>query len=257
MPDLPSAPRRYSDEEVAHLLKRAIEIQAENRPAVRGSGLTLPELEEIAAEAGIDVETLRQAADELDVGDQSSIAGRTFFGAPLQIVRSRTLPFEADSTRFDQLLAVIQTSLGGSGNPNQIGRTFTWSDPDPRATHSTEITVSVSSGRTTIRIQESLGRLAAGLFGGVLGGVGGGVGIGPIGLLIALFGLSPFILTWPAGVIGISYAACRTGFRGKVRARERLLTRLLDDLVAALTPDRLAESKASRAAALPRPTDPG
>ena len=257
MPDLPSAPRRYSDDEVAHLLKRATELQADNRPAVRGSGLTLPELEEIAAEAGIDVETLRQAADELEVGRQGSRAGRAFFGAPLQIVRARTLPFEADSTRFDQLLAVIQTSLGGSGHAIQIGRTFSWSDEDTRTTRSTVVTVSVGSGRTTVRVQERYNRLAGALFGGVLGGVGGGVGLGPIAALLAVFGATPLVFAWPVGVIGMTYTACRAGFRARVRGRERLLARLLDDLAAALTPDRLAGAQGASATPLPRATDPG
>ncbi len=253
MSDLPSAPRRYSDDEVARLLRRATEMQTEARPTVRGSGLTLPELEEIAAEAGIDVETLRRAADELEVGQQST-ASRTFFGAPLRIVRTRTLNFEADSTRFDQLVAAIQTSLGAAGHARQIGRTLTWTDRDPRNTSSTEVTVSVVSGRTTIRIQEDHGRRAGALFGGIVGGVGGGVGLGPIGLLIAIFGLSPVILAWPAGVVGVTWASVRAGFRAKVRGRERVIDRLLEEIVAALTAARALEAPAGEGA---RPLPPG
>ena len=62
MPD-----RIYTEQEVAALLERAAELQAqaarrnEHRP-----GLSLAELEDVAAEAGLDPSLLRQAAGELD-----------------------------------------------------------------------------------------------------------------------------------------------------------------------------------------------
>ncbi len=59
MADLPSN-RRYSDEEVARLLERATQLQADARPIVPGSGLTLRELESIAGEVGLDPAALRQ-----------------------------------------------------------------------------------------------------------------------------------------------------------------------------------------------------
>jgi hypothetical protein len=55
MPDSPKRERRFNDEEVALIIKRAAELQqteqAEQEP---GSALSLPEIEEIAHEAGID-----------------------------------------------------------------------------------------------------------------------------------------------------------------------------------------------------------
>jgi hypothetical protein len=59
--------RRYGDKEVGLILRRATEFQRqEPASAAEGGGLTLAELEEIAAEAGIDPRHLRRAASELD-----------------------------------------------------------------------------------------------------------------------------------------------------------------------------------------------
>ena len=59
--------RRYSDEEVRALLKRAAELENEGRmlPASE-DGPTLTDLESIASEAGIHPLALREAARELD-----------------------------------------------------------------------------------------------------------------------------------------------------------------------------------------------
>jgi hypothetical protein len=57
--------RRYGDKEVGLILKRAAEIQSQGPESAAGGGLGLRELEEIATEAGIDPNSLRQAAAEL------------------------------------------------------------------------------------------------------------------------------------------------------------------------------------------------
>lgn len=61
--------RTYSEEEVTRLIRRAVELEAErsvNKEGGRHTGLTLADLEEIAAESGIDPELIKRAATELD-----------------------------------------------------------------------------------------------------------------------------------------------------------------------------------------------
>jgi len=60
--------RIYSEEEVALLIRRAVELEAErSRSGSNGDqqGLTMQDLEKIAADSGIDPELMRHAADEL------------------------------------------------------------------------------------------------------------------------------------------------------------------------------------------------
>lgn len=66
-----SAKRIYSEEEVARLIRRAVELEADRSVAAdegAGTGLTISEIEQVAAEAGIDPELIQKAASELESG---------------------------------------------------------------------------------------------------------------------------------------------------------------------------------------------
>ncbi|MFU8860804.1 MAG: hypothetical protein ACNA8K_10290 [Cyclonatronaceae bacterium] len=66
-----SSKRVYSEEEVARLFRRAVELEADRsvaRDDGAGAGLTISEIEQIAAEAGIDPELIQKAATELETG---------------------------------------------------------------------------------------------------------------------------------------------------------------------------------------------
>jgi hypothetical protein len=90
--------RRYEDAEVRQLLERATRAQT-SAPARRQTpGLTLAELEDIAAEAHIDVARLRAAAHELELERTARPAGAAarLAGGPLRMRVERVLPFEVD-----------------------------------------------------------------------------------------------------------------------------------------------------------------
>ncbi len=59
MRDPPPESRRYTEEKVGLILRRATEMQQSDPDRTDPAGLTLAELEDIAAEAGIDPERLR------------------------------------------------------------------------------------------------------------------------------------------------------------------------------------------------------
>lgn len=65
-----SKPKRiYTEEEVARLIRRAVELEAERSVSRENSaraGLSIAELEQIAAGSGIDPELIHQAANELE-----------------------------------------------------------------------------------------------------------------------------------------------------------------------------------------------
>ena len=77
-------PRLYDEKEVGRLIKRATELQREEpmRAAVSG-GLSLDELADIAAEAGIDPRYLRRAALEMDSGVEVFVFIATISGIVL------------------------------------------------------------------------------------------------------------------------------------------------------------------------------
>ncbi len=169
--------RRYGEEEVGLILKRAAELQRqEPAGSGEGGGLTLAELEEIAAEAGIDPRHLQRAAQEVDslaVPLHGEGADR-LIGAPLVLKFERSLPGELPEDRFESLLPNIQDAVEGYGQPSLLGRTLTWQSTSPTSDRTLQVTASSRDGRTRIRIEERSSQLATQLFGGIVGGVGGG-----------------------------------------------------------------------------------
>jgi hypothetical protein len=195
--------RRYGDEEVGLILKRAAELQGqEPTAAAEGGGLSLTELEEIAAEAGIDPSYLRRAADEVDTVAMP-LRGEgmdRIAGAPLTLEFERTLTGELPEDGLEVLIPEIQSA--GLGQPSLLGHTLTLQSTTATNIRTLQVTISSQSGRTRIRIEERLDQLAWALVGGITGGVGGGVGLG-VGLGVGIGALQSalFAVAWPVGVI--------------------------------------------------------
>jgi hypothetical protein len=228
--------RRYSDAEVRLLLERAARSPVGQPPTRRQRGLTLAEIEEAAAEAGIDVDRLRHAARTLDVEtalQARGIAAR-LAGAPLRLRQERTLPFEIDAATLGSLAHVLATLVDDPGEASMVGTTFTWRSS--RSTgRRTDILISARAGGTVIQVEERYTEVAGGVFGGLIGGIGGGVGIGGGTALAAVSGSIALAFVIPATVIAGTYAACRTGYTAYVRHRARNIDELIDRIADHLT----------------------
>jgi hypothetical protein len=232
--------RRYDEQEVGRLLKRATELQQRAPARMRPAGLTLDELADIAAEAGIDVALLRQAALELDTqpAGPGSRVGVALAGAPLRFVLERTLPFETPARAFAELLPALQAASGGSGQAGVVGRTLTWTATTAGDPHGLQVTIAVRSGTTVVRIEERHTALAGALIGGVGAGVGGGVGIGVGGTIGGVLGSVALAVTLPVVIIAGAFGMTRALFRRFVHKRRRVLEHLMHDLVARLEASR-------------------
>ncbi len=135
--------RTYSEEEMAAMLERAAKLQAnaakhaENRP-----GLTLSELEVIAAEAGLDPIHLKQAATELNESDAAISHRNVSTGASHNFVDQWVVGDLSDESweevvselrhRYDSDLGQMMSGgygaeMGyGRGHASQIGMTREW-----------------------------------------------------------------------------------------------------------------------------------
>lgn len=223
-PSLPT--RRFSDEEVGHLLERASELQLrEGASADPARGLTLRELEEIAAEAGIDPELLRRAASEFDAGrGRAPTTIDRVLGAAPTILYERRVPGQLSPEGLETIVAEIQSAAGVLGQPSLVGGTLTWRSETPNNTRSLQIVVGSRAGETHIRIEEHLNQLAGGLFGGLMGGVGCGVGFGVgFGVGLGALGSVVFATVFPPTVIAASYIVARTSFATIARQRRAVL----------------------------------
>ncbi len=232
MPDNLRRERRFNDEEVALIIKRAAELQQTER-VEPSTALTLSDVEQIAREAGIDPELIRRAALGLD-RPAPEARPSVWFGSPTHLVFERVVEGEIPTDEFEPMVAEIRRSVGDNGIPSVLGRTLSWtSSPAGRRSPSTrKVDVSVVSrdGLTTIRVEEQLQALAGGLFGGLVGGGGGGTTGATIAIGMGIFHSAPLTgLLWIA-VAGGFYTLARTIFGRMVSKRESQLKELTNRL---------------------------
>jgi len=226
--------RRYTDNEVQEIVKRASEIEATNPTA--GGTMTVGGVEALAAEVGIAPEAVRQAALALrtsspgTTGPRAPLPPNPWIGGPTRLSCERVVEGEVPDSEFPTMVEEIRRVLNHPGQVSQLGRSFSWTSArGASTTRGLEVAVSVRAGRTRITAQESLGNLIGGIFGGVGGGVGGG-GMGlvvPAGAALAgPLGVALIIPVWLGGV----YVAARMIYRRSVQSRSRELADVVDRL---------------------------
>jgi len=141
------------------------------------------------------------------------------------------VPGQVSPNDFDVIAHTIRSTFGEQGIASTLGRSFSWSiggvSQNERQLH---VSVSVSAGRTVIRAEERLNRLAGAFFGGIGGGVGGGVGFGSLGLTLGAMHSSLIAVCFTGGTILASYLGARTLFKSVAAKRadelEGLVARL-------------------------------
>jgi hypothetical protein len=223
--------QRFSDQEVAALLQRTAELQAEGSG---GRGMTLEEVERIAAEAGLDAALVRRAASELRrPGGAARTSGwlRKLLGGPAKLRWEIEVDGEIDEAAHEAILEAIHMSISEPGTTSTAGRTLQWSF----VSQSRKVLVSVSprNGRTVIRVEEGMGNMIGGIYGGVLGGVGGTLaplaGIGGAALLGATGALAGIFVA-----LGATYVGTRAIYNKVTDSREQALAGLVDEVRAAV-----------------------
>jgi len=245
-PALP-APRRFSAAEVQEIVKRAAEMEA-TEPTL-GGAMTIGSIEEVAAEAGIAVEKVREAAKALAVqptprelrpwapGPTGELpekhpAVAKFIGARTSLAFERTIEGELPVAEFGVLVEEIRLAIGQVGQVNQLGRSFSWNTirSGQGTGRDVQVLVSVRHGQTKIQVRENLGGLQGPVFGGICGGMGGG-GLGPIigGIAEGLGRPAALLFAVPAWLV-ITFATARTAYFYSVRRRRRGLEALTDTL---------------------------
>src|SRR3954451_2014706 len=158
----PPSSRRFSEKEVALIIKRASELQQDEAPAESTTGMSLAELEQVAREAGLDPALVRRAATDLDTRVTEQQPSR-FIGAPTTLHLERTIQGEIPVDEYEPIVLEIQRILGGVGTASTLGRTLQWSmismDRRRYASRTMHVTITPRNGRTTIRIEEPLGAI--------------------------------------------------------------------------------------------------
>lgn len=217
------AERRYSDEEVAVILRRAVDPAADGPEGAPGRGLTLAELKEIGSEAGIDATRIEEAAGSLTVRRDRAETG-SLLGMPTTVQLERRVSATVTKERLPQLLHLIRSEFARQGIVEEVLGGFEWRARS--AMGGRYVSIRSEGGETCIRV---LGNYRDGM-------LGLGAGVGPIaaaasGALAAALGAATVFAVVPAALAGGALAALAP-WNYAFKREERTLHRVLDALVA-------------------------
>jgi hypothetical protein len=171
MADTPTSPR-YSEQEMALILKRAAELQ--EGADGRGVQRTLSEITEIAGEVGIDATFVAEAVAEL----QRPRPRVGWLGAPTRFHDERSVPGTLSPSEIGELLDRARAELGKHGEVHQVFDGVEWHAQG--ALGSFILTLGPRAGKTRIALTTNRSDQAIGVATGSIG----------VGFLAALGGVA-------------------------------------------------------------------
>lgn len=241
-----SLQRRFSDEEVQDLIRRALALQEKSSGGSSAvshpEGLSLDEVRQIASEVGIDPRFVELAASTS--GNESERISNWFAGGAYRWRFQQSVPGEMTDVQRARLIDEIRRTIGRAGEVRDLYGTMEWTHDDGLGPIS--VGVRSTDGRTEVDVSGnrsgSVGLLHS------LSALGGGMGLGAVtagALGIGGVAVLPVIL----GATAVSYLVSRAAWGLRAGVWERRLGGLA----------RRAADAAAEAAVLPSsdtPTEP-
>lgn len=228
--------RRYSDDEVKLILRRALESDV-TLPATHGEGLSLEQIREVAADVGIDPGRVDLAA--ASVAAPVPAPPNPYAGIPTSVQFETTLPgLTLDDVPWHDVLAVIRSVLGRQGVTESAAGSLEWRARD--ASGGRYVSIAPTAGGVRLRV---LGNYRDGL-------TMVGAAVGMAGLTIGTAVLSSLGLDSVAGLL-VAGALAAVPPRFVYR-----WWRTREDTGMALLYERLVTLLGERPGSLPAPDDP-
>lgn len=119
-----SSKQRFTDKQVADILRRAAELQGADGTDVSTSGSSEKEILAIGFELGLRQDSIRQAIDEIGSGVSPRSSG--VWGAPLSMEMERVYSTTADDDAWQELVAEFRRSFGRIGEMREVGSVREW-----------------------------------------------------------------------------------------------------------------------------------
>lgn len=182
---------RFSEQEVSLVLQRAAEIEARSGVPAEARGLTLRDLESVAAEVGIRPESLARAVAELQA---SNVAKGTSLAGPSPSQKAiRAVASETSREELSELVRRVEDAVGKPGTVTEALDTVRWTSADRLLT--TQVSIAASSDTTITvheRYEDRMRPMMHGIpsaWGAMIGmGVGGSIGLAALPV-VALIGV--------------------------------------------------------------------
>jgi hypothetical protein len=220
--------RRYDEKELALILKLAAKRQAVAAGPGRG-GLSLAEIQQIAAEAGLDPQHVAEAAAALET--QYGHRWPSLLGPSTKFLFERTIPGEVPTNELSEIIEIIRRVTGVQGEVSQVFDSVEWKGHDQMDRH-TYVTIKRQGGQTKIKVRGHWwGPVVVSYV--VTGAVGlmGALGLAALIEPSSAAGITAFVV----GAIGSSYATARTIWQFIARRSEKKLAGLAAQIEEAAT----------------------
>lgn len=138
-----STDRRFSDEEVAYILERAVAaepIANEESPSMpmvadrtAPRGITLAQLKEIATESGLSVAAVSDAAAAVERGDLTPTSRTVVAGLPVGVSRTIALDRPVSDAEWERLVVALRETFQARGKVGREGSLRHWSNGNLQA----------------------------------------------------------------------------------------------------------------------------
>jgi hypothetical protein len=215
--------RRYSDEEIAEILRQALQPRAgSGLPAPATEGLSLSELERVASEAGIDPARVREAALQLPAETEDQ-GGSPIFGPRASHVFERIVEGEIEEDRFADVIAGIRRQTRNRGNVQEYSDWVEWRSDAGEIT----VTVKPRNGTTHVQVMCNGGLKALGIYGPtamatLIATVATGASLGTLPLELGALYLG--------GGYGVARSLWEWVGRRSAKKYQRLANRIIEDM---------------------------
>ena len=122
---------RFTEEEVAAILKDAAEAQYSNDPLLpSGGGLTLAELQSIGREVGISAEMIQKSAQRLKPARQPT---RKFLGLPLCVAQTVEFDRKLTDQEWERIVVDLRETFEAQGVVRSQGSLRQWTNGNLQA----------------------------------------------------------------------------------------------------------------------------
>jgi len=222
MADMPIDERKFTDEEVREILKKAVE-KAPSRALAKSEGLSLADLKAIGGEVGIDPARLEDAARA--VAMKGGTRQHSILGGPTVLNFERKVEGEFDPEDTPEILAVIRRTMGQQGEVDEIHGSLEWKAKGEASER--YVTLSPRDGVTTICSSANLSGAAILTYlpPGIMGAIASFVGLIKFAKDGSQMGLVVFLAVLP-----ILYPILRTVFSKISGSESAKLERVVDEL---------------------------
>jgi hypothetical protein len=203
--------RRYSENEFALILRKAFELEERRTGGERGDGLTLQEIQAVAAEMGLDPASVGRAAALLPTANEGALV--RVFGGPSLYQMAYTATGEVSRDGLSRVVEAIRRVTGHQGKVTEVLGSLEWETVGELS--QIHVTVTPLEGQTTVSVLAN--RELEGALTYFLSGVVGLVGMGIIGAITEPTSVIA-ITSLVAGCLGGAFLTSRTIFKSTTKS---------------------------------------